>query len=271
MSRQVPSIETISPDIPNPFEGEDNTSESFSPPEPSTITNTLPQIHDDTQIHRYTGNIGDSETKETQETKDVLPLIFFSVKPDIVHWIPNKEGDNNRCMFNVCRLLKTVEREINRSLELKELRQMFDYWATEANRYFRPNKSNEDYFAEFVTIFDSTKFAHDESPLIAAYKLALKSPPPPGHEKLGTKDFKLLAGVCYQMHLLFGGPFYLSCRKAAEILGGVAFKQFSIRLKYLVRIGILRLVEKGGPKNYKASTYEYILTDQPDIKRINAK
>ena len=73
------------------------------------------------------------------------------------------------------------------------------------------------------------------------------------------------------MHLLFAGPFYLSCRKAAEILGGVAFNQFSIRLKYLVRIGILRLVEKGGPKNYKASTYEYILTDQPDIKRINAK
>jgi len=265
MSRQVPYIETISPDIPNPFEGEESASESCIPPKPLRKNNEV------TQIHRYTGNIGDSETKDTQETKDVLPLILSSVKPDIRNWIPNKERDNNRCMFNVCRLLKTVEREINRSLELKELRQMFDYWATEANRYFRTNITNEDYFAEFVTIFDSTKFAHDESPVLAAYKLALSAPPPPGHEKLETDDFKLLAGVCYQLHLLFGGAFFLSCRKAADIIQDVTYKTLSVRLKYLVRIGILRLVEKGGPKNYKASTYKYILTDQPDIKRINSK
>ena len=56
MSSQVPSIETISPDIPNPFEVEESASESCSPPNP------LRKNDEVTQIHRYT------DTQETKET-----------------------------------------------------------------------------------------------------------------------------------------------------------------------------------------------------------
>lgn len=249
MNYPAPQIEVVANDIPNPFDENNECGESQAPKSSCNYFN----ISDDTQIHRYKGNA------DTKDTQDVLPVCFSSIKDEIDYWIPEKGGVNNEHMFNICRLLKTAEREIRRSLELYEIRQVFNYWADKAKRFFKENKTNEDYFAEFVTIFDATKFAHDESPVTVAYKLARESPPPPGYEKLETDDFVLLAGVCYQLHLISGGPFYLSCRKAAEVLKGVGFNRISVRLRYLVRLGLLRIVEKGGPKSYKASTYEYIL------------
>ena len=69
-------------------------------------------------IHRYTGNA------DTKDTQDVLPVCFSSIKDGIDCWIPEKGGVNNEHMFNICRLLKTAEREIRRSLELYEIRQV---------------------------------------------------------------------------------------------------------------------------------------------------
>jgi|GEM_PF-5722793 hypothetical protein len=255
MKEHTTTLGTISPDIPNPFEGEEDLQKSCNPPHP------LKQADEVTQIHRNSGDSGDIETQETQETQDILPLLFSSVKADVSLWIPTKGNCNNECMFNICRLLRTVERKIERKLQLKEIRQMFDHWAARSARYFRPELSTEDYFAEFLTIYDATKYAHDESPVAAAYALALKAPPPPGHEKLETGDFKLLAGVCYQLQLLKGGNFYLSCRTAAKFFKTVSYKTLWVRLKYLIRMGVIKEVEKG--RTGKASVYEYIGTDQP--------
>ncbi len=252
MKEHTTTLGTISPDIPNPFEGEADVQESCNPPQ------SLKQTDEVTQRHRHSGDSGDIETQETQ---DILPLLFSSVKADVSHWIPTKGNCNNECMFNICRLLRTVERKIERKLQLKEIRQMFDHWAARSARYFRPELSTEDYFAEFLTIYDATKYAHDESPVAAAYALALKAPPPPGHEKLETDDFKLLAGVCYQLQLLEGDNFYLSCRTAAKFFKTVSYKTLWVRLKYLIRLGVIKEVEKG--RTGKASVYEYIGTDQP--------
>ena len=184
----------------------------------------------------------------------------------MAQWIPAKPHNNNTCLFNISRLLRTVERKAGRRLKLQELRQMFDYWAKRSFRYFRPELSAEDYLAQFLTIYDTTKYAHDESPVAAAYALALKAPPPPGHEKLETDDFKLLAGLCYQLQILEGGNFYLSCRTAAKFFKTVSHITLWIRLKHLARMGIIKEVETGNLRTRKASTYEYVLTEKPASK-----
>ena len=56
MKEHTTTLGTISPDIPNPFEGEEDLQKSCNPPHP------LKQADEVTQIHRYT------ETQETQET-----------------------------------------------------------------------------------------------------------------------------------------------------------------------------------------------------------
>ena len=117
MNYPAPQIEVVANDIPNPF---DENSECGASQAPKSSSKSL-NISDDTQIHRYTGYA------DTQDTQDVLPTYFSSVKDEIDFWIPKKGGVNNEHMFNVCRLIKAVEREISRNLELSEIRQIFNY------------------------------------------------------------------------------------------------------------------------------------------------
>ena len=135
MNYPAPLIEVVANDIPNPF---DENNECGASQAPKSSCKSL-NISDDTQIHRYKGNA------DTKDTQDVLPVCFSSFKDEIDCWIPEKGGVNNEHMFNICRLLKTAERENSRSLELSEIKQVFNYWADKAKRFFKENKTNEDY------------------------------------------------------------------------------------------------------------------------------
>ena len=166
-------------------------------------------------------------------------------------------------MFKVSQVLKTVERENNRKLKQDEIRQIFDCWASRAHHHFRPELTYEDYFAEFWRIFDATKCCHDESPLKEAFERAKQAPLPPGHERIESKEIKLLASFCYQLSLITGGTFYLGGRDAVKYFPEVKRRHTATRLGYLARkeIGILKLIEKGKLAARKASVYEYIGTD----------
>ena len=168
-------------------------------------------------------------------------------------------------MFKVCQVLRTVVRENKRKAKQHEIRQLFDYWASKSQHLFRPELSNEDYFAEFWRIFDATICCHDESPLDIAYQRAKEGPPPPGHERIESDQIKLLASFCYQLSLITGGTFFLSARDAAKYFPEVKRRQITTRLGYLARkeIGVLKLLEKGKRTTRKASTYEYVLTEKP--------
>ena len=61
------------------------------------------------------------------------------------------------------------------------------------------------------------------------------------------------------MQLLEVGNFYLSCRTAARFFKTVSYKTLWVRLKYLIRMGVIKEVEKGNLRTHKASIYKYIL------------
>mgnify|MGYP001415770003 CR=1 FL=1 len=67
MSRQVPSIETISPDIPNPFEGEN-------------LKNNFEAYKTD---FRQTNRPTDYQTNRPRDLQDTLPSLFSSYKKAI--------------------------------------------------------------------------------------------------------------------------------------------------------------------------------------------
>lgn len=60
--------------------------------------------------------------------------------------------------------------------------------------------------------------------------------------------------------------FYLSCRKAAEVLGTEDFKDVSRWLKMFVVDGLLIVTEQGGPSTNKATRYRWIAKGEATSK-----
>ena len=241
-------------DVGDPFEGEQQSNK------PINTNDDCPQTH------RHT----DHQTHRPTDHQDTPPPLFSLYESDINKHIPTEPHDNNRCMFKVSQVLKTVERDNNRKLKQDEIRQIFDYWASRACHHFRPELTYEDYFAEFWRIFDATKSCHDESPLKEAFERAKQAPLPPGHERIESDEIKLLASFCYQLSLITGGTFFITAEDAAKFFAEVGTRQMNTRLVYLAReqIGVLKRLEKG--RTGKASVYEYIGTEQPP-KHQNSK
>jgi hypothetical protein len=77
---------------------------------------------------------------------------------------------------------------------------------------------------------------------------------PPEAEGLPADDLKLLCAVCYEMHLLTGGEFFISQKTAGEILGKSQAAGYR-KLLFLQSKKIISLKEKG--HTGKASIYTY--------------
>ena len=243
MSRQEPNTGTISPDIPNPFEGEKKS-------------NTLEAHKTD---FRQTNRPTDYQTNRPRDLQDTLLSLFSSYKKAIDEQIATRVHNNNDYMFKVCRVLRTVERDYKRTLTESELRQVFDYWASKSKAYLRPEMSHEDYFAEFWRIFDATKSCHDQTALSDAYNRMRTAGYPPGHERLKDENHKQLASFCYQLSLLSpDGTFFLTGKDVEKFFPRVGEKQNRTLLRYMCReqIGILKRISKG--HTGRASVYIYI-------------
>ena len=241
-------------DVGDPFEGEKKSNKPINTKDDCHQTYRLPDV----QTSRHT------------DYQDTPPPLFCLYEADINKHIPTEPHKNNKCMFKLSQVLKTVERENNRKLKQDEIRQIFDYWASRSRHHFRPDQPYEDYFAEFWRIFDATKCCHDESPLKEAFERAKLAPLPPGHERIESDEIKLLASFCYQLSLINGETFFITAEDAAKFFAEVGTRQMNTRLVYLAReqIGVLKRLEKG--RTGKASVYEYIGTEQPP-KHQNSK
>ena len=201
----------------------------------------------------------DTQTFRPLDIQDISSSFFSPYIEHINKYIPDEMHKNNRCLFGVAQVMRSIERDLGRKMSKDEIKQLFDYWASLSNKFFRPELTYEDYFAELWRIFDVTKFCHDESPLEIAYRNSLEAGYPPGHEQLNSEAFKSLASFCYQLSRLTGGQFFLKAEDAARYFP-IKRRQMANRLHHLAReeIGILRLIEKGCPKKKKASVYMYI-------------
>ena len=92
-----------------------------------------------------------------------------------------------------------------------------------------------------------------------AVKNARNNPPPPEAAKFQDDQITLLISVLRELQLLHGNkPFFLSCRKAAELLEVKSYKTMNRRLIALEVDGIIKVVCRGGPKTNKANRYRYL-------------
>jgi len=88
---------------------------------------------------------------------------------------------------------------------------------------------------------------------------AASSPLPEVAEQYEQADLKLLVALCRELQRGAGEhPFYLSCRTAGGLLEVTAMTAYRW-LFLLVSDGVLREVEKGGPKTRKATRFRYLV------------
>ena len=140
--------------------------------------------------------------------------------PDVIAQIaPTACRRNNASLFKLARLVKTYEKAIGRSATTAELNFVFDRWSLIARRFWRPGRSRDDYYAEFLEAYHYARIGLDENPLELAASRA-KAAPLPQLEGFTDERVRFLAAICREMQrITIPDPFFLPTRKLGAVLG----------------------------------------------------
>jgi hypothetical protein len=166
----------------------------------------------------------------------------FSPKDSISQLAPTGHHQNNASLFKLARLVKSYENAVGRPATVQELEFVFDRWCLVARRFWRPELTRDDYYAEFLEAYSYARIGLDENPIELAVSRA-KATPLPDVEGFTNERIRLLVAICREMQLLTGdSPFFLPTRKLGEILG-VHWTRVGRWLRAIEALRIIRLAD----------------------------
>lgn len=195
--------------------------------------------------HRYAGYQEKPRYVETLDTYRSFEEAFDAYYEHIRE-IAFKDRKVSMNLFPLARLTLSLEKSINRKVDIDELECIFDRWY-EVISEWSSDFDESDLFEEFTGVYLSTKVALDEGLMEAAFRRAEQDQSPPGIHllKKQNKDTILLVSLCYQLHLHHDGAFYLSVRTAQRLLPKFSVQTINNKMRYLTLCGVIREVEKG--------------------------
>ncbi len=210
-------------------------------------------------------NKGHNDTEDTEDTEDTneIGVVGEQKKPDlsdiIGDFVPNGPHQNHKLLFNLARRVLSYEIERDKPFDLTELIGIFDAWHSSSLNFLRPELEKEDYFEEFMSCYQYALFPECDDIVKFALSKVVQGEYPPEVDLFDTpnESFKQLVALCYHMSKIAkNGVFFLSCRKAQEVLGLSSFIATSRWLRLLVRLGILQI--EAEETKYRARRYRYI-------------
>lgn len=177
------------------------------------------------------------------------------VQDAIVLTLPAAEGERNRRLFDLAR-------------RLRALPHLNDAPAASAVPYLREwhrlavpvigTKPFEDSLAEFLRAWKRVRFPHGQEPLAMILQAARSAEFPEAADLFEGDAARLLVAVCRELQRAAGdGPFYLSCRKAGELIG-LHYTRAADYLAMLADLGIVQVVEVGSAETNRATRYRYL-------------
>ena len=99
-----------------------------------------------------------------------------------------------------------------------ELEFVFDRWCLYARKFWRPELTRDDYYAEFLEACSYARYGLDENPMEAAV-IRAKARPLPQVVGFSDERIRLLVAICRELQQITGAaPFFLPTRKLGEIL-----------------------------------------------------
>lgn len=189
--------------------------------------------------------------KSTED--DFCHPLFSSVgAADIQTYLPEMEGQRNKCLFNLARYLKGKTPKASRS----ELRAIVERW----HELALPVIGTKDFittWSDFQRGWEKVKVPYGSVLNEIMGEIDMNDDIPQSLVNLGYEQKGyLLIRICKQLQFNAGDePFFLSARQAGELLG-IHYTDAAKYLHALVLDEILELVKRGAGN--KASRYRYI-------------
>ncbi len=175
--------------------------------------------------------------------------------------MPGARGGNNRQLFFLARLVKTVEEREGRTWGIEKMLQLFEAWYGR-NPYLNPTTTKAQYRREFLRAYQSAKTTLDDGILRTTWQDATSQPLPVVALRFVEEDERLLTAWCCELQRVNGDrPFFLSTESVRIVFRMENRYQSSALLAFLVEEGILLMVEKGRPG--KATSYRYLPPIEP--------
>lgn len=219
------------------------------------------------ETERFTERTEPTERAEEVENFEVFFARWRREKEALLKTcIPCDVHQNHAQLFRFARLIKGTEGEYGRRFRDEELQRFFDVWIGHSKRFLRPRHYREDYLIEFLDGLDRVKNCLEENPLVKAWQRTKTAEVPAVSRQFQNPDLRLVVGLCRELQREAGAaPFYLGCRSIAKLSDDrVSHTTASQWLRHLVRVGILRVAEKGGPETNKATRFYYAGSEIPE-------
>jgi hypothetical protein len=226
------------------------------------LAEPLTERTEDTETQRH------GETEDTEAIASVsLSSSVLSVIGDddetrsallraIVKTLPRSEGNRNWCVFQFARHLWAIPALAD--LELKQLRPIVEEW----HRLALPTigtKPFDDTWKEFTYAWPRVKFPVGDDRLAAAVRAAEAEPLTEVAKQYECPKTQKLVAICAALQKLWGdSPFFLSCRKAGELVG-LSHDAACKLLGMLVADEVLTVAQE--PTVTRATRYRYLLAE----------
>ena len=179
---------------------------------------------------------------------------------DEVLAIANLEEEHSAdiCLFKFARGIRTLELGHSEPFSIDELRPMFARWYEQNESALTGEVGIDDVFCDFMDKFSRVKAPLGTDVVKTAWQNALANPYPKEAQKFRQEERKQLTAFCLQLQITAGdNAFFLSCRTVQRLLGLRSHHKAARWLRGLVRVGVLKEIEKGGPGTKKASRYRF--------------
>jgi hypothetical protein len=198
-------------------------------------------------------------TEEVQKTTDVIfsTLLCSSVGAALLRFLPNSQGQRNKCLFNLARNLK--------SLSPAGTPDDYRHVVAEWHQLARPNIGTVSFLVsweDFCRGWNAVRQPFGEVLGAAVAKASsTKTAIPDRLARLGYSDIDWrLILICAELQRNEGTkPFFLSSRIAGELVG-CHFTDAASMLRTFVEDGVLELVKLG--TGAVASRYRYVWPDE---------
>jgi hypothetical protein len=199
---------------------------------------------------------GDLQTRQRIQTQLIASVSSVSsdssvssVSEAVLATLPRRVGERNRCLFQFARRLKGMPDFAGKPAETCQ-------WAVQHwHHHALPvigTKEFEITWAEFVYCWDRVKQPVGFATLLDAFKRAMADLP----TRYPEGKLRLLDGLCRELQrMILGGPFFLGCRDAGDLIG-TDHNSANILLKKMVRDGALQVVIAGTTS--RATRYRYL-------------
>jgi len=169
--------------------------------------------------------------------------------------LPARAGRRNRQVFELARALKAIPWLAD--ADPRDLEVVVREWHRQALPFIG-TKPFEETWIDFLRGWPRIKYPKGSEPMAKVFAQALEANPPAVAERYEQPQLKLLVSLCRELQRGAGdGPFYLSVRTAAGLLG-VDISTASRWLFVLSQDRILDIVSRGNQRERKASRYRYV-------------